>query len=445
MSPSLLKTVIFLEIALFVFLLNIHPINFSKIQPAPKMNDVPSILIGYHKTPNLLTNGLTWWHGPWIEEGVQAYRPVSSYLLWIESNILENYGSIPIIAIGGLLLLLICLLSSVIAWQITKSYWCGALGGTLAAYVVRFDNNGIANEWLAWYPVHHDLMAIAFALAATWAFLKWLESENKKYIIPCWTFFILGLFSKEYLYIFPVMALAMALGYRSTFANKKHIATHVGLMSCCVLIFYVFRQMVLPKPYMPNALTEHMVITHSLLFWFHDLYLYLPSKIFWIPLLALTIFVSAGMIVKTPNREIILIAIIVPFIFLHFTTGILNSFWYFFDFPTGIDHLNYFFQIIFTFYTFWLVFKYRKTHPGIMAYVLMMLAYIPTFAYLGWHYGLAGWFFRSAIFWPVMIKLVWDDTSPLFLPFLRNMLFKIPFSPTLKNAFINLNLYHVCL
>lgn len=438
MNPNFIKAAIFLEIAFFVFLLNIRPIKFSNIQPLQRMNDVSNILAGYHKTPNLLIDGLHWWHGPWIEEGVQAYRPLSSYLLWGESKLVLHFGFFPIIIIGALLLLLLSLLSATVAYQLTKSYWCSVLGGTLAAYVVRFDYGGIDQKWLTWYPVHHDLMAIAFALAATWAFLKWLELEGKTYIALCWTFFIAGLFCKEYLYVFPIMALVMAIGYKHAFTGKKQAAIHTGLMFCCVLIFYSLRQMVLPKPYMPHVLTKHMLITHSLLFWFHDFYLYLPSKIFWVPLLALIVFVFAGRVIKTPDRWTLLIGIVVPLFFVHLTVGILNGFWYFFDFSRDTDHLYFFFQMIFTFYTFWLVFKYRKTHSGVMAYLLMMLAYIPTFAYLGWHYGLAGCFFRSSVFWPVMAKLIWDDISPLFLPGLRDMLLKIPHYRALESTFINL-------
>jgi hypothetical protein len=55
-------------------------------------SDVQAIVAGYHHSPNLLIDGLRWWHGPWIEEGIQVYRPVSSYLLWTETWIGLHWG-----------------------------------------------------------------------------------------------------------------------------------------------------------------------------------------------------------------------------------------------------------------------------------------------------------------------------------------------------------------
>lgn len=414
MNPIFLKVAIFIQIAFFVFFLNVYPLRVSRIQPLQKMNDVPSILVGYSHTPNLLKDGLRWWHGPWIEDGIQAYRPISSYLLWSESYLVQKNGFVPIIIIGALLVLILGSLSALIAYQLTESYWCSALAGTLAAYVIQFDFGGISKEWIAWYPVHHDLMAIAFALAAVWTFLKWLKSGRKCHIIWCWVFFILGIFCKEYLYIFPVMAFAIAMLYKSTFVRVKDAVIQSGIMFCTVLAFYIFRQSILPHPYMPKSINAHMLISHPLLFWFHSFYMYLPAGIFWLPALALVIFSTLLICTKMRNLWITVLCIVGTLIFVSFTNGIINTFWYLFDWPSSSTSLSNLIQMLFTFYTFWLVFKYRKTHNGALAFVLMMLSYIPTFAYLGWHYSLSGWFFRSAVFWPVITKLAWDDISPLF-------------------------------
>src|ERR1051326_9093234 len=55
--------------------------EWSALEPARLGNDVQAIISGYRTTPNLITDGLRWRHGPWIEEGIQVYRPISSYLL----------------------------------------------------------------------------------------------------------------------------------------------------------------------------------------------------------------------------------------------------------------------------------------------------------------------------------------------------------------------------
>lgn len=398
---------IFFLVLVTVYFHNFSIINFSHVQPLMKMNDVPGILDGYHATPHLLQDGLRWWHGPWIENGVQAYRPLSSYLLWIESDIVLNHGLVPIAIIGAFLLFIICLAASLVSWQLTHSYWCAAFAGVLCTYVTSFDYGGVDPNRLVWYPVHHDLLNIAFALLATFAFLRWMECGNWKYIAACWVCFIAGIFTKEYLYIFPLFALVIALTYKSTF-NRRRILIQPAIMLCVVIAFYLFRQSVLPHPYMPHGLNLHMLITHSTLFWFHAFYLYLPAGMFVLPLLALLISIALLPAIRRDKR-LVLLAVVIILLFAQFTIGIPNLFWRFFDVPTGEIQISLFFQMLFTFYTFYLVYKYRKTTNGFLAYILMMVAYLPTFTYLGWHYSLSGWFFRCAVFWPVIALLVWRD------------------------------------
>src|SRR2546430_16883823 len=72
----------------------------SFVALVPTMNDVPAITQGYRETPDLLRDGLRWWHGPWIREGIQAYRPLTSYLHWIELWIGFHWGFIWVALLG---------------------------------------------------------------------------------------------------------------------------------------------------------------------------------------------------------------------------------------------------------------------------------------------------------------------------------------------------------
>src|SRR4028118_240569 len=71
-------------------------------------------------------------------------------------------------------------------------------------------------------------------------------------------------------------------------------------------------------------------------------------------------------------------------------------------------------------YSLWLVWKYRRTHPSVLAWSLFAIAHLPAFPYLGWHYTIAAWFMRCT-FWGVLVHLVWLDTKG-YLPALQKRL-----------------------
>ena len=74
------------------------------------MNDVTAIVGGYRLAPNLELDGLAWWHGPWIQQSVQVLRPLSYYMLWIETAIGLRWGFFWVGCIGVMLLVANCLL-----------------------------------------------------------------------------------------------------------------------------------------------------------------------------------------------------------------------------------------------------------------------------------------------------------------------------------------------
>ena len=150
------------------------------------MNDVAGILQGFHATPHLLADGLRWWHGPWIQEGIGAFRPLSSYLLWADCFVGLRYGFFYTGCIGMLLLVANCALCVALAWRFTRSragVYTAALLAPAGGLFIMGGNQ--PPHWLVWFPVHHDLMMIAWLLGALLAFDCWLESARSRHLAWC--------------------------------------------------------------------------------------------------------------------------------------------------------------------------------------------------------------------------------------------------------------------
>lgn len=86
-------------------------------------------------------------------------------------------------------------------------------------------------------------------------------------------------------------------------------------------------------------------------------------------------------------------------------------FWHFLDGESGWVHSVHMTQMIAALHVLFLLFKYRRQVPSLAALSLMMLTYIPVWTYLGWHYTLAGWFVRCAVFWPLIAHLAMRNLS----------------------------------
>lgn len=396
------------------------------------MNDVGGILEGYRQTPNLFIDGLQWWHGSWIQEDTHVFRPVSSYLLWIESWIGLHWGFIWSAWIGVFLLIADCLLSVVLAWRFTRSKVCALLAAVLAP-ALRFWNWGGTqpSDWLAWYPVHHDLLMIGFLLGALLCFDLWLETTRKKYLVLAWAWFVLGALSKEFVYIFPLMAAALALGRPSHIqVSRKDALVQVGSMLALAAMFFFYRMRILVDPYNPISLKKEHLIRKPFLYWFPSYYRYIPTETYWYPGLSVLLFALAGTLIKLKQSQwktwmskpfawLPVSALIAGILCAYCTfaySSPLDTVWYMFDAKGRTSYLtlplrlNDLLQMVFTLYTLHLVWKYRRQESSIAALLLLVLAYVPVFTFLGWHYCIAGWFIRSAVYWPLVVKLIWLDT-----------------------------------
>src|SRR5689334_10476907 len=91
---------------------NCHFRDWAPLKLVLGMNDVPSIIDGYNRAPSLLTDSLRWWHGTWIQEGIGAFRPISSYQYWIETWVGLHWGFYLVSWMGMALLIAASLLTA---------------------------------------------------------------------------------------------------------------------------------------------------------------------------------------------------------------------------------------------------------------------------------------------------------------------------------------------
>jgi hypothetical protein len=430
------------------FVLNRAFLDWVTLDKIMAMNDVEAIMHGYRQTPNLLVDGLRWWHGTWIEQHISAYRPLASYLYWLESWLGLHYGFVWVGIAGVLLLAVNALLAGVLAWRLTRWKSCVFLAALLSV-ALRFFNwvPSTPDYWLAWYPIHQELMMNALLLGAIISFDVWVETTERKYFIGAWMCFVLGALTKEHVYIFPTFALAVGLLRRNEArVPLSQSLLQSALMAAGVLALWFFRAGILVDPRNPHLKIIHL-IRKPWLYLFYPFYKSVLCEEFWFAGLSVFIFFLSGVLIYSRSRTgrawlqkpmrtgVVLFGyfgLLAAYCGLTYGSAI-DAAWYLFDPANNALRAHHLAAMIATLYTLWLLWKYRKTEPTALAFTLLALSYVPVITYLGWHYTVAAWFVRSA-YWALVFKLVWLDVSPVVLSRLPKFLLQFPFVARLKSS-----------
>lgn len=379
-----------------------------------QMNDVPDILRGFDRTPDFWRDSWRWWHGPWIQQGIGAYRPLSSILLWLECSLGRRYGFEWVARFGIVLLGLVSWECVLLARQFTRSKAAMFIAALLAPSA-RFHLMGASAPpyWLAWFAGHHDLLMIALLLGALLFWTGWLENTRKRDLVLALAAFGLGVLSKEFVYIFPSMALSVALFHPRRRVELCRALVVVGAMVGLVALAWVFRALVLPHPYNPPRLRVVHFLRRPFLYWFPSFYKYIPAHNYFPALLALWLWASVGLGLRFKShwqgfvRRIVwplgVLAGVLALAALF--AGVGEEFWYFADVWTGWEHQSDLIQMIFNLWALSAMWKLRRQTPSLAVLGVFLLAYVPVWTYLGWHYTLAGWFVRAGLWWPMLYHL----------------------------------------
>ncbi|RYX80842.1 hypothetical protein EON83_26760 [bacterium] len=379
-----------------------------------QINDVPQILQGYKATPNLLIDGWKWWHGAWIQQGVEAYRPLSSVLLWLECFAGEKFGFEWVSRFGVCLVGLISWQCVGLAREFTRSRGSMLIAALLAPAARFWLMGGVATpSWLTWFAVHHDLAMISALLGALLWWTRWLRSGKRSDLGLALALFVAGVLFKEFVYIFPAMAFCAALFTYDRSVDIRTALLWVGAMLGFLACMWAFRAHVLPHAYNPPPVTLVHFEQRPFLYWFPSYYKYVLSGDWFLPTVALWLLVSVGASIRWKSamisptvRVVYPLGVMAVVLWLgQVFYGLAEGFWYLFEPRTHWGHFIDLAQMLFSLWGLSAIWKYRRQTPSLAVTGVFFLAYAPVWTYLGWHYTLTGWFVRAALWWPLLYQL----------------------------------------
>ena len=130
--------------------------------------DCRFILAGY--TEYAFLPGLAHWlTGSWINLDHQSFRPIASIVHWSQVWLLLHVGGWACTLSVWALLISCATLSGLFACALTGNVKYGA---AVAAIIAAVPSVYTFGEWLTWFPISDDLVAIALSLASLIAFTK---------------------------------------------------------------------------------------------------------------------------------------------------------------------------------------------------------------------------------------------------------------------------------
>jgi hypothetical protein len=394
-------------------------VRMCDVQDVLGMNDVQSILLGYRETPNVLVDGLRWWHGTWIQHGIPTFRPLSSYLYWTECWVGFHWGFLWPALFGFCLFVGNCLVSAALGFRLTGSR-LGMVVAAVLATQVRVHNTGQPDYWLAWFPVHQELLMNGLMLGALLCFDVWFERAERKYLGWSWVLFVAGCLAKEHVFIFPAFAAAIALFRRGNAkVTVREGLLQAGGMLLLVFAFFAYRAAIIEHPRNPT-LKPIQFVSKPLIFLFPVFGRYLLIGEWWLPGLAALLVACPytmrrlrsrhpGSLLTAPCAAVLLTAA-AALAYLRFATpsfgdavGTLG------DVGRAKESRD-LLRMIATLYAVYLLWRYRSSEPTAAAFGLVALAHLPILDFIGWHYTLSPWF----VWCPccaLVAKLVWINVG----------------------------------
>jgi hypothetical protein len=395
-----------------------NPIPAASVDPAivRRMPGVPAVIGDTrHPTPGpLLTS----------QRSVGEY-PLATCLLWVETAVGRRCGFFWT-ACGGLALFVAAgWLTVALAWRFTGSRWCALIAAVLAPSVRFFNAGGRQQpaDWLAWYPIHPNLLLIVWLLGALLAWCVWLDTNRKPALIMTWACFLGGALTSIFAAVFPFMALVLVGGRQRQVATRTALSQAGGMLVIAALSLVLGQHPQVPvfDDQWPTAALQ--IARKPLLFWFGSFDRYLFVHAYWMVGLALLVFAYFGAFLHWRSRfgsrlavaqgwavacGLFLLILCLYLIVPGWLPDIMGNFMNWRDTEYFLFDLA---AMVLTLYSISLLWKYRRDEPSLAAWLLMALAYIPIFTFEDWHYTIAGWFLRSAIYWPLVVKLAYRDAA----------------------------------
>lgn len=360
-----------------------------------------------------------WWNAS-TTGAFLVYRPLMGYVAYPEVTIGLRYGWVWVGWIGFVLYLCSIASSAFLAWRWTR-HWSGCVIAATFCVLIRFFNPGQEGLWLVWFSGHQEIIMMTLVLLALATFDVWLETSRKSALAVSCLCFAAGCLVKEYVYIFPIMAFALAAFRPKITVTRKQAISIAALMLVAVLALAYYRSLILTGGEVRNPTIKPIqLVRKPIIFGYAEAGRYLLTGQPWLPTLSLLWFTLAGlwiyahhalkrsqlspkiarwgqMLVHSITGPLTIFILSTCIFFLLWQMPIIETIYTFFTRWSGIQRSRDAALMVFDCYTLWLVWKYRRTEMSLVAWGCWMLSYTPVIDYIGWHYTLG----------PLMLKAVW--------------------------------------
>jgi hypothetical protein len=385
------------------------------VENSDETTDVYFLLKGFHRTPDLWRDGLAWWHGPWIHALTPYFRPIGSYIHWVQCYVGLRWGFVWIGYFGLVLFYGSCLLAAALAWRITRSKPATVVGAAALPFVLAC-NPGQPEGWLAWFPGHPDLIVGSLMLAALLCFAAWIERARRGYLLGTWLLFLIACGVKEHAYIFPAMVLAFAL-LRSGRVRRRDSVLQALCLFAATAALFTYRKIVVPNA--PGPGFDPLAFVIRPIYFIYPV-LYQPIRLGETPILTLAalLWLQGWAWLRLRRVERVrrwlsrpFAGVIAAFTLLAIAAGFglaTGTLILFADPGVAADVLSKLVRMWFVPYSLTLLVRYRQRYPTALSWILLWLAYLPIIHTVGWHYTLVGWLFRAQ-YWALMTQLLWIE------------------------------------
>lgn len=395
--------------------LNHRFLAYSRAVDPLGMNDIGSILVGYHAAPNLLVDGFAWWHGTWIQQGICAFRPLAAYLYWIDCWLADVLAPVWWGWVGFGLLLSVGLAVGWLTWRLTRKVGCTLLAALLSIGFQRF-SYGAPDYWLFWFPIHQELLVAGLMIGTCAAFDRWLEDGRRASLGLLWALFCAAAFTKETAYLLPAFCGVLAAGRSAGRRGWWQVVAMVGFIA----LLWVYRGAVLEAPRNPSILLVQVPRKMGL-FLLNSLTCNIVAGNWWLIALAL-VGVGWGGLVIHWNRQrprpllarldlALLVGCGLAAVAVLATTA---------DPATEVSRLfvngaerRDLATLVLNLLSLVLLWRYRRDAPTGVAVGLLVLSYVPNIDFIGWHYDVVPWQFRCVL-WGLLAELAVRAGRDLF-------------------------------
>ena len=245
--------------------------------------DEYQLLQGYRQSPHLLHDSPRWWQGTWIHPGTRYFRPLSSYLHWLQCWGWERWGERWFLWLGIALYAPALVMTALLARRFVPSPWFVLLGAVFL--VLGCDINGWPSHWLAWFPGHPHFLLVAFMAGSLLCFDLWLERGKPSLLVGTGLCLVTACLIKEHAYVLPLQLATLAIlrsGSPSRQARTVAVLVFLGLVG----LLYGYRYWALPNADEPHLRPLRLLqgaLTHT--HW--ELGLPLQDGVYDVPLSAL--------------------------------------------------------------------------------------------------------------------------------------------------------------